>query len=187
MADQGAEGLLSPYLRKKRMQAALPYLKGRVLDIGCGSGMLATWIAPERYLGVDIDASSLAIARARFPAHHFTSESPAPGRKFDTVVALAVIEHVVNPAGFLRRLATYLDDAADSRIVVSTPHPSLDWIHDAGSTIGLFSRHANEQHEALLGRAELEDAGRQAGLRLLTYSRFLFGANQLAVYARHGR
>ena len=44
MADQGTEGILSPYLRRKRIQAATPYLKGGVLDVGCGGGVLATLV-----------------------------------------------------------------------------------------------------------------------------------------------
>jgi hypothetical protein len=34
MADQGSEGLLSPFLRRKRILAVKPYLRGRVLDVG---------------------------------------------------------------------------------------------------------------------------------------------------------
>ena len=41
MADQGAEGLFSPFLRSRRLKAACPYIKGRVLDVGCGTGALA--------------------------------------------------------------------------------------------------------------------------------------------------
>jgi len=40
MADQ-ADGFLSPFLRKKRIEMALPFIKGRVIDIGCGVGKLA--------------------------------------------------------------------------------------------------------------------------------------------------
>ena len=40
MADQGAEGWLSPWLRMQRIKAAQPYLSRRVLDFGCGSGAL---------------------------------------------------------------------------------------------------------------------------------------------------
>lgn len=187
MADQGAEGLLSPYLRKQRFLAAAPYLRGRVLDFGCGSGGLAALIDHDRYLGVEIDSLSLELAQRRFAAHRFMSGLPDPSEKFDTVVLLAVIEHVDEPAALLGQLAGYLTDAGSGRIVVTTPHPSVEWVHEYGAAMGLFSKHAGEEHKDLLDRAKLEQAGRQAGLALMSYSRFLLGANQIAIYAKRER
>ncbi len=184
MADQGAEGLLSPWLRKKRFAAARPFLHGRVLDFGCGSGALAEFVSGDLYLGVDKDELSLQNAQSRFPKHRFISKLPAADEKFDSVVSLAVIEHVSDPAEFLHILSAYLDESNDARLIVTTPHPSVDWIHDLGASIGLFSKHANEEHEELLDRAKLERAGVQAGLKLIAYRRFLFGANQIAVFEK---
>lgn len=184
MADQGAEGLLSPYLRRKRFEAAFPYLRGRILDFGCGSGALAALVYATQYVGVEIDNVSLQQARLRFPKHCFALRLPNLSEKFDTVISLAVIEHVSDPAQFLLTLAACLNDSPASRIVVTTPHPAVKWIHDAGAAIGLFSKHANEEHEDLLDHTKLEIAGHQAGLKLVSYRRFLFGANQIAVYAK---
>jgi 2-polyprenyl-3-methyl-5-hydroxy-6-metoxy-1,4-benzoquinol methylase len=183
MADQGAEGLLSPFLRRKRLQAAQPYLAGRVLDIGCGSGALASLVAAEDYLGVDRDPEVLAVARERFPQHRFTDSLPPPGQQFDTVVSLAVIEHVEDPSAFLQRAADHLAGHADARIVITTPHPRLEWLHDLGASLRLFSRHASEEHESLLDQAALGAHAARARLRLTGYRRFLLGANQLAVFA----
>jgi SAM-dependent methyltransferase len=184
MADQGSEGLLSPFLRRQRLLAVKPYLKGRVLDVGCGSGALAELLGSDQYVGVEIDQASIDKARINFPNHQFYKELPADDEKFDTVVALAVIEHVSDPSSFLQTLATRLKSDADARIVCTTPHPSVDWIHDLGAAIGLFSRHANEEHEDLLDRSKLELFGRQAGLNLISYRRFLFCVNQIAVFER---
>ncbi|MGO8755761.1 MAG: class I SAM-dependent methyltransferase [Gallionellaceae bacterium] len=184
MADQGSEGLLSPWLREKRFEVARPYLHARVLDFGCGSGALAGLVSSDHYLGVDKDEASLQQARLRFPQHRFVSALPNATDKFDTIVSLAVIEHVSDPAQFLRTLAAYLDDTPTSCLVITTPHPAVDWIHDAGAAIGLFSRHASEEHEDLLDRTKLEMAGNQADLKLMSYHRFLFGANQIAVYGK---
>jgi len=181
MADQGNEGILSPYLRRKRIKAVIPYLKGRVLDFGCGAGVLAAQVDSEKYLGVEIDEISLQKAKSRFPAHQFSRSFPMSGEKFDTVVSLAVIEHVGDPVSFLRELAEFLNDG---QLVITTPHPSVDWVHDLGSKIGLFSKHANEEHGDLLDQAHLKMMGFQAGLKLDIYSRFLFGANQVAVYSK---
>ncbi|AUB80751.1 class I SAM-dependent methyltransferase [Candidatus Thiodictyon syntrophicum] len=184
MADQGAEGLLSPFLRNRRIAAARPYLEGRVLDFGCGAGALAAWIAPSRYVGIDIDAESLQRARAEFPQHRFLAALPEPAERFDSVITLAVIEHVRDPVALLRLLSGHLTETQTARLVLTTPHPSVDWVHHVGATVGLFSRHASEEHEGLLDRAALTQAGVKAGLTLVCYRRFLFGANQLAVFQR---
>lgn len=184
MADQGSEGLLSPWLRRRRFDAAIPYLKGRVLDFGCGSGALAEYVDADHYLGVEIDDVSLQRARALFPSHRFVSVLPEPTEKFDSIVSLAVIEHVSDPAKFLNTLAAHLNESKASRLIVTTPHPSVDWVHDVGASIGLFSKHASEEHEDLLDKVKLERAGKLAGLRLDSYRRFLFGANQVVAFKK---
>jgi 2-polyprenyl-3-methyl-5-hydroxy-6-metoxy-1,4-benzoquinol methylase len=108
MSDQVSQGLLSPFVRKQRLKAAEPYLKGKVLDVGCGSGALAGLIPTNRYLGVDIDEESLAQARQEYPQHCFQTMLPPPDPIFNTVVSLAVIEHVPNPATFLKDMAKVL-------------------------------------------------------------------------------
>lgn len=184
MADQGSQGILSPFLRNQRIKAGRPHLKGRVLDVGCGSGALAAHVDAENYVGADIDEASIAAARRAYPNHRFEQTLALPQGEYDTIIALAVIEHVPDPSGFLGTLMERLAPGTDSRIVCSTPHPSMDWIHLLGSKVGVFSHSANEEHEELLDRQRLDDVGKAAGLKLVKYERFLFGANQIAVYSR---
>jgi len=184
MADQGSEGLLSPFLRYKRFTAAKPFLLGDVLDVGCGIGLLAKAVPADSYLGVDTDTISLGIASAQNPVHSFQVNLPNDDQKFDTIVALAVIEHIKNPTEFLTTCAKYLKLGCSSKIIITTPHPSMDIIHYLGSRIGLFSRHANEEHEELLDYERLLSAGARAGLSLVFYKRFLLGGNQLAVFSK---
>jgi 2-polyprenyl-3-methyl-5-hydroxy-6-metoxy-1,4-benzoquinol methylase len=184
MTDQAAEGLLSPYLQRRRIAAVRPYLNGRVLDVGCGSGALAGFVSPASYLGVDVDQHSLDLARARYPAHRFQHELPAAGENFDTVACLAVIEHVAEPARFLADLGARLAPSPGACVVLTTPHPAAGWLHTAGARVGLFSRHAAEEHDDLLDRARLAELALACRLRLARYRRFLFGVNQLAVLER---
>ncbi len=184
MADQGTEGLLSYFLRRKRIHAAKPYLLGRILDVGCGSGALTELVDPVQYLGVEKDEVSLNKAQLLFPIYRFDKCLPKKTEKFDTVVALAVIEHVEQPLEFLRELSSYLCEYPYSRIVLTTPHPSFSKIHAAGAMVGLFSKHAKEEHHGLLSRSELDKYAKLAGLEWLAYHRFLFGANQLAIFKK---
>jgi len=164
----------------------MPYLKGRVLDFGCGSGALAALVDAENYLGVEVDEASLQKARSHLPTYRFVSTLSAPSEKFDTIISLAVFEHASDPSRFLASLVVHLDASATPRIAVTTPHPSVDWIHDVGAALGLFCKHANKEHQDLLDRSKIEMAGVQAGLKLTSYRRFLFGANQIAVFKREG-
>jgi len=184
MADQGAEGILSPFLSQKRFDAVRPFLKGRVLDFGCGSGGLAEYVSSDKYLGIDIDNESVSKAKVRFPSHKFLNALPENNEKFDTISLLAVIEHVSDPVALLNKLTTYLSANEHAKLVITTPHPSLEWIHTIGASLGLFSKHANEEHESLLDRNQLVLVGKKAGLKLEIYKRFLLGANQLAIFSK---
>ena len=180
MATQSNEGLLSPFLQRQRLKAAAPQLQGKVLDIGCGNGALATYCAPECYFGVDLDANALSTAQHAFPKHRF-AEQP-PDEQFDTVAALAVIEHLSDPAAVLMTWAQRLNP--DGRIVLTTPHPSLEGVHELGSKIGLFSHSAAEEHEDMLDGPAMHAVAKAANLKVSREARFLLGANQLFVLTR---
>ena len=114
-------GLLSPYLRNRRLAMARPLLTGRVLDVGCAEGHLAESVPADRYVGVDLDPDILVEARAAHPDHVFMGlDQLDEGERFDTVVALAVIEHVPDPEGWLRRWAGMLEPGG--QVVLTTPY-----------------------------------------------------------------
>jgi 2-polyprenyl-3-methyl-5-hydroxy-6-metoxy-1,4-benzoquinol methylase len=182
MANQ-VNGLLSPYLRDKRIKSALPYLKGKVLDFGCGIGKLSEYIEDENYIGIDIDEESIKIAKKFYPNKQFyldnEFEEIKDALRFDSIVSLAVIEHVKNPHDFLLELKSLLNQKGS--IVLTTPHPYSDWIHDIGSSIGFFSKHANEEHEELIDKNKMAKLSKESGMDLKVFKRFLFGVNQLFV------
>jgi 2-polyprenyl-3-methyl-5-hydroxy-6-metoxy-1,4-benzoquinol methylase len=171
-------GLLTRFLHRRRVGAALPHLRGNVLDHGCGPYSLAAYVAPEKYLGMDIDERCLALAGERHPAHRFVTAVPNDGR-YDTVASLAVIEHMPDPAAYLRQLASFL--GPNGRIVLTTPHPRRKRVYELGAKLRLFSPRASEEHGRLLDRQEIAGCAGSAGLRLSHYRTFLAGANQLAV------
>ena len=178
MPDQVAAGLLSPLLRRCRMDMVRPYLTGRVLDVGCGVGMLSRYCAREGYVGVEPDEESVAVARQTNPGYRFEREIPA-GSSFDTIVGLAVIEHIRDPGAWIAALRLRLADGG--KLLLTTPHPSFGRIHIWGSGLGLFSAEAANEHERLIDHASMTILAREAGLGVSVYRRFLMGANQLFV------
>jgi 2-polyprenyl-3-methyl-5-hydroxy-6-metoxy-1,4-benzoquinol methylase len=184
MADQVA-GLLSPILRWRRFSAARPYVKGRVLDIGCGVGHLSRDFPSNSYIGIDSDPESIEVARSNNPGKSFALLSQfdeAVKGQFDTIVCLAVIEHVDQPIEFLEKLRPFL--ARNGQIVLTTPNPRFDHLHGIGAKLGLFTQEAHDEHQSLMDRMGILRNAQAAELSIDVYKRFLLGANQLAVLSR---
>jgi 2-polyprenyl-3-methyl-5-hydroxy-6-metoxy-1,4-benzoquinol methylase len=97
-----------------------------VLDVGGGSGWLLTQIrnASDRVVEtheVDIDESARASAEKQ--GHHFHCtpiQDFAPGRRFDVIIMLNLIEHVADPAALLRSMRGILSERGV--ILVKTPN-----------------------------------------------------------------
>lgn len=185
--EEHKEGLLSPLLRARRFSAAAPFLSGRIADLGCGIGRLAEHVPAENYVGIDTDLEVLENARQRFPRHRFvTVEESASldAGSFDTVACLAVVEHLEEPAELLEAARRLLKPGG--KLVLTTPHPSLEFVHTLGAWLRLFSREAAHDHEELLDRRQLHTLLKDTGFEPVEYRRFMLRANQLIVAARPG-
>lgn len=88
MVYQTNEGILSPYLRKKRFDIVKSHLNGRVLDVGSGAGGLAELVTNNNYVGVEIDQCSRDLAKTLFPTHTFVAGLADALGKFDTIAVL---------------------------------------------------------------------------------------------------
>ncbi len=188
---QQSYGMLSGWLIDARTKAAAGWVTGgSVLDLGCNIADLARAIPPNvDYVGVEVVPEIAALARALHPDRRFLSfdiEAPWPPavteRTFDHVALLAVLEHLKHPGDVLRQAAAVLNPGGT--VIATTPHPRARWVHAAGARLRLFSRDADEEHEAFLGEPQLARLARDAGLSLVAYRTFLAGLNQLAVMRR---
>jgi len=99
-----------------RDRASLRSLKGlELLDVGCGGGILAEPLVRlgAAVTGIEPAPESVAVARAHAAAAGLdiayraaTAEQlRAEGARFDAVIASEVVEHVADPAAFVRTLA----------------------------------------------------------------------------------
>jgi len=181
-------GLLSTPAQRLRLRRVLPWVRGRILDVGCGTGAILERLdAPEEYHGVDAQAEVLEHLRRRYPQHTFEQadldlDAFAEGRSFDTILLLAVIEHVYNQRHLFEQLLARL--APGGRIVITTPTPLGDGVHRIGARLGLFARSAEDHHPIIFSRARFRVFARRFGLRIDHYRRFAVGCNQLVVLRR---
>jgi SAM-dependent methyltransferase len=113
------------------LRALLPEVGGRrVLDLGCGAGQLAHYLATTgaaEVVGIDVSERMLALARAEW-AHPRVTHRRAPVEevafqpaRFDLVVSSLVLHYVDDYAGLVLRVAGWL--APGGVLVYSTEHP----------------------------------------------------------------
>jgi ubiquinone/menaquinone biosynthesis C-methylase UbiE len=98
----------------------------RVLDAGCGEGIVAGWISealPAVELhGVDARPEAIAEFRGRNPAFRAAVgdlyDLPYEAGEFDLVMAIEVLEHFERPRDALRELAR----VSSRSVVITVPH-----------------------------------------------------------------
>jgi 2-polyprenyl-6-hydroxyphenyl methylase/3-demethylubiquinone-9 3-methyltransferase len=102
-------------------------LEGKTaLDVGCGAGLLAEPLARlgAKVTGIDASPEVIAVARDHAAASGLAIDYRAGDvqdldGQFDLVTSLEVIEHVADPALFLKALASRL--APGGLLILSTP------------------------------------------------------------------
>jgi SAM-dependent methyltransferase len=104
--------------------------RGRVLDVGCGTGFLLEKLAGRGFSGIGIDLSPESVEHAtrrlaeigaadRLTAVVGSAYEPPPG-PFDLIALTDVLEHLEDPRACLAALRAQL--APDGLLVISTPN-----------------------------------------------------------------
>lgn len=130
--------------------AALSTLIGgeSVLEFGCGIGRLAKLFAAQSYIGIDICAEAIEIARANLPHHRFSvidEKSSLP--VCDVTLLHTVLLHI--PDGELNAIVNRLT----SRRVIVSEVMGRHWRRDG--ELPVFNREADEYTMAFASRYDL--------------------------------
>jgi SAM-dependent methyltransferase len=103
---------------RKAMSKFSSKLKGRLLDVGCGSKPYQELFAVDDYIGLDIDSEA---SRNRKIADYFYDGKifPFNENEFDSVLCNQVLEHVFNPDEFLSEIKRVLKPSG--RLLITVP------------------------------------------------------------------
>ncbi|MCH8861759.1 MAG: bifunctional 2-polyprenyl-6-hydroxyphenol methylase/3-demethylubiquinol 3-O-methyltransferase UbiG [Proteobacteria bacterium] len=157
--------------------APTPFAGLRILDIGCGGGLLAEPMARlgAQVVGADAGEANIRVARLHaaragldIDYRHTTAEALAEaGEKFDVIVNMEVIEHVADVGVFLGACAALL--ASGGAMAISTlnrtPKSYVAAIIGAEYLLRWLPRGTHNWRK-FVKPSELADALAHAGLRL---------------------
>jgi ubiquinone biosynthesis O-methyltransferase len=109
------------------LKGSLP-ANGRILDVGCGNGVISRHLGRLGYnvLGVDVSDKTIEMAKAIDPMPNVVfmkksaEELVASGEKYDAVICSEVLEHLDNPDSLLKVLAASLTD--NGKLIITVPN-----------------------------------------------------------------
>lgn len=141
----------------------------RVLDIGCSNGGLLTALGPQwQRFGIEPGrAAASAAGRAGIDVLGPDIESVDPGRhRFDVITAIDLVEHLVDPRPFFRRV-TQLLEPGGVFLIVTGDTDAWTW----RCLRGLYWYVSIPEHTSFWCRAAIDQAARQVALQRVDYAR----------------
>ena len=180
-------GYLSHHLAEVRLGKVGPFVRGDVLDLGCGTAEVAKRYGDQIdcYVGVDmrqnvIDKNKSDLPGCEFHCLRLDDANLHLSRQFDAILMVALIEHIFNQKLFFEQAAKHLKP--NGSILITTPTPlGNDVVHRLGAQVGLFARSAADDHIVIYNKHRFHILASEVGLRLDHYETFEFGCNQFAI------
>lgn len=163
--DPGLVGLLiNPFFLARRslhraVREFATQLRGRLLDVGCGSQPYRALFQVDEYVGLDIDSEATrrrAVADVLYDGGRF----PFEDGRFDAVLCNQVLEHIFDPDAFVAEIRRVL--APGGRLLLTVPfvwdEHEQPWDYARYSSFGL--RALLERHGLRVVRQDklLDDA-----------------------------
>lgn len=166
-------------LRLDYIDKRAPLIGARVLDVGCGAGLLSEGMARRgaQVLGIDLAQASLEVAATHAREHNVQVQyrrqsaeqlaAEQPG-EFEIVTCLEMLEHVPDPAQVVAACARAVQPGGT--VFFSTINRNLKSfllaIVGAEHVLGMLPRGTHE-YEKLIRPSELAGWCREAGLQVL--------------------
>ena len=151
--------LFEKLLQNFRFKKVKPYLQGDVLDFGGNEGELKP-LVKGNYLIVNYD------------------HSPMLNKTFDTIVLLAVVEHmeIKDVYDVFNKFKKSLQ--SNGMIFLTTPTPSSKFILEMLAFFRILDKQNIEEHKHYWNKEELYELGQKTGFEVIKYKKFQLGLNQ---------
>lgn len=179
--------LLSKFIAKQRYTKIAPYIKGDVLDLGCGNAQVlgSYGLKISSYCGIERSAQQIEKLKQKYPGASFFQRDLdcdrfEINRKFDCVLMIALIEHLFNQKIIMDEIVQVLRPGGI--VIITTPTPfGNDVVHRLGSAIGLFAKSAVDDHIVIYNRHRFKILANEIGLKLKHHKYFQVYCNQMAI------
>jgi len=151
---------LEAFLQKERFKRVLPFLKGSVLDFGGNDGELKPYVTGT-YTLVNYD------------------HAPMENKTFDTIVALAVIEHI--PVDDVFAIFKKFKLNPGGIIFLTTPTPLSKPLLEFLAFLRILDKQNIEEHKHYWTKEEIYTLAETNKLKVKKYKKFQLGMNQYAI------
>ncbi|MFH1313227.1 MAG: class I SAM-dependent methyltransferase [Candidatus Eisenbacteria bacterium] len=167
-----------------------PHRSDRVLDVGCGSGVISAFLAERaaEVLGLDGNGDAIAFARRQFQAPNLRFEHALVDEDFkidtpiDKIYCLELIEHVYHAQA--QRMLSHFRSilTGNGSVFITTPNyrspwPIIEWLMDKMKIAPQMDEH---QHVERYNRRRLVDLCGRAGFTVETIATTSFLAPWIA-------
>jgi len=136
------------YFARRELLTAMrdfgPEIRGRVLDVGCGSRPYERLVSSSEYVGLELDTPENRRS-SRADVYYDGGPLPFPDASFDAVISNEVLEHVFEPDVFIADIARVLKPGG--RLLLTVP-----FVWDEHEQPRDYGRYSSFGLTALLGK-----------------------------------
>ena len=172
------------YIRKRKALEKLTLLPNQtILDVGCGRQAFLGWEIKnkiKKYIGLDLTVPNVTVGNLTLvKTDIFSLKQKLSGQKCDTIVGLAIIEHLENPEKFLKDCYFLLKKSGN--LVLTTPPPYTDFLLKLLAKIGVIDKKEIDDHKTYFTVDTLAEVAKNIGFTIESKEKFLFGLNTILV------
>lgn len=117
------------YLYRTLREMLAEHTSKRILDIGCGNGVIACRLLAAGFdvYGIDASETGITIASGKYPGRFFVQDISSErlpdalsAFRFDVVISTEVIEHLYAPRSYIKLIKNILPPGGV--VIISTPY-----------------------------------------------------------------
>jgi len=160
---------------------------GTILDLGCGSSPNVLFFNHNDYLGIDLNQSKVdymndkKLDDCEFVFGNVVSVNPPI--RFDTIICLEVLEHLVSPLSLIKNASESLKDGG--KLILATPNnKSVLWKIVEKSQKILQPSYHTATHICLFSQKDVDRMCKQYGLVNVKSERVAFGMDMILYYVK---